>query len=241
MATEYLDDVFKYISKDTLNNMVNNNYIKCIGIESNLKLTNENGKKIGKVLLIHYSDDVPKNKRKNSLLLGMFVEFLETKIDWPDPRYKMFHIVMPHFVKPYKQELKLSVPIQYYNKDTNKQQTEMASLTYNQFMENRLCKFYYFNDWKYKWVKAYNNFRYMFSKTGQYYLAINSTVKHHFINQAALLKIISQVDNEKKKIKSEWMSYLKADAEKSQLFEMQQAIENKKLDSTDHSNVIKLK
>lgn len=239
MTTEYLDDVFKYVSQDTLDNMINNNYVKCVGIESSLKMTNENKKKIGKILLIHYSDDIPKNKQKKSLLLGMFVEFLEDKIDWSDPRHNMFHIVMPHFVKPYKQELKLLVPIQYYDKDTGKQQTEMASLTYKQFLENRLCKFYYFNDWKYKWVKAYNNFRYMFSKTGQYYLAINSTVKHHFINQAALLKIISQGNNERKRIKSEWMEYLKADAEKSRLFEIQQTIEDENINPK--SNVIKIR
>jgi hypothetical protein len=236
MSTEFLDDVFKYITEDTLNNMINNNYIKCIGIESNLNLTNENNKKIGKVVLIHYSDDVPKNKRKKSLLLGMLVEFLDIKIDWSDARYNMLHIVMPHFVKPYKQELKLSVPIDYYDRQTGKKQTGMSSLTYEQFLENRLCKFYYLNDWKFKWVNAYKNFRYMFAKSGQYYLAINSTVKHHFIPQPALLKIISQVNNERKRIKTEWMTYLRADAEKSKLFEMQMAIEDKNFN--DHSNVI---
>jgi hypothetical protein len=76
----------------------------------------------------------------------------------------------------------------------------------------------------------------MFAKSGQYYLAINSTVKHHFIPQPALLKIISQVNNERKRIKTEWMTYLRADAEKSKLFEMQMAIEDKNFN--DHSNVI---
>ena len=206
-------EVFKRITKDTFNNIVNNNYSKGIGIVSDDRLINENNKRIGKIVFIHYSETIPSNKIKKSIDLNMFVEFKEEKGLFQsrliaDGTKIGLWIVDPYFVKPYKPDPKIEVPIQVFNPKKGMLVTEMTKLTYKQFQENRLDEFFYNEKWIYRWVNAYHNFRNLFAKSGQYYLAINATVKHCWIAQVDLEKILGVVDNKKKKFKNEWTKYL---------------------------------
>jgi len=206
-------EIFSRITKETFNNIINNNYNKCIGISSDERLINEHNKRVGRVVFIHYSEIIPVNKIKKSIDLGMFVEFkeekgvLQSRLTSDGTRIGIW-LVDPYFVKPYKPDPKVEVPIQVFNIKKGTIVTEMVKLTYKQFQENRLCVFFYNEEWKYKWVNAYHNFRRLFATSGQYYLGINSTVKHCLITQVALEKILATVDNEKRKIKSEWTRYL---------------------------------
>ena len=196
-------EILKHVSEDVYYNIFNR-YTKCIGIESLADVKNENNKRVGRVLMIHYSDTIPKNKRKKTLLLGMFVSFNHRKVLWWSDN---FYLVDPFFVKPYLPDPKIEVPVNVFNAKTLNYESEMMSLTYRQFQERRLSEFFVKKQMPYHWVHAYKNFRYMFSSTGQHYLAINSTVKHCWIMQADLEHLISVIDNHKKIIKKEWFKH----------------------------------
>jgi hypothetical protein len=231
-------EILSHITDEVLNNIINN-YTKCVGVECKSDVLNQNNKNIGRTLLIYYADIIPENKRKKYLLLNQFVEFLPEKILWSalrlDNGYSVktgFHIIDPYFVKPYNTDIKIEVPITIYNAKTGKLEFTMMEKTYKQFTEHRLNLIFVAKEkeWPYKYINAYNNFRNMFASTGQYYLAINSTVKHCWITQAELVSIIGRVDNLKKRILNEWNKYLNDklsyDATFKEVYKINQSIEN---------------
>jgi hypothetical protein len=215
MENNLKSEILKYINEDTYFNILNN-YMKCIGIESKVDVLNENGKRVGRILMVHYANSVPKNKRKKSLMLGMFVEFNPSKIIYTSRKiegdYSVesgFYLVDPYFVKPYSPDPKCEVPIKVYNPRRKTFETELMKLTYKQFQARRLDEFFVENKWMYNGVKAYKNFRDVFASTGQYWMAINSTVKHCWITQDTLInKILPMVDVQKKVIKNEWLKHM---------------------------------
>jgi len=197
-------EILKHITEDTYNNILNRQS-KCIGIESLSDVKNESNKRVGRILMIHYSDAIPDKKRKKTLLLGMFVSFNQDKILWSSGN---FYLIDPYFVKSYLPDPKVEVPVNVFDPKTLSMGREIMSLTYKQFQERRLNEFFVKKKMPYHWVNAYNNFRRVFTGKGQYYLAINSTIKHCWITQGDLLHIISVINNHKKAIKNEWMKYI---------------------------------
>jgi len=238
-------EVFSRISEDTFNNIIYSNYTKCIGIESDNRIINENNKRVGKIIFIHYSETIPVNKIKKSLDLGMFVEFKEEKGTFQsrivsDGTQVGIWLVDPYFVKAYKPDPKIEVPVQILDIKTNQIVTEMRQLTYKQFQENRLNLFFYNSKWQTRWSDAYKNFRKMFAKTGLYYLAINSTVKNYLISQSDLKSILAQVDNQKRKIKSEWTRCLNQNLQTNEAMKSIQALIDKESLKQEKGNVVNL-
>jgi hypothetical protein len=248
MKTILKDEVLKHVSESTLNNIINRT-VKCIGIRSLSKKENANKKRVGKIIMIYYSDIIPKEKHKKSLLLDMIVEYKNDKIKWHSSEAtdkSGFHLVDPYYVKPYKIEPKLNVPVSVYKRKSNSIETEMVSYTYKQFQERRLDEYFIEKKWLYKGVKAYKNFRKMFASTGQYYMAINSTVKHCMISQGALEHILGMIDAKKKQIKNEWTKYMQAELSKKQ-FSCDVELDSSVVEvgyptiTTNHDNIVKFR
>ena len=72
-------------------------------------------------------------------------------------------------------------------------------------MKRKLLEFY--RTWKYVVIEAYDNFNRLFKK-GPYYFALNSTIKIYGIDQDDLLRAISIINNQKKRIKKEWTEHM---------------------------------
>ena len=190
------------------------NYKKKVGVISNLSILNENKKCIGKVVLIQ--DDI-----KKKILLDSIAEFNKDKISWSSSNFingESFYLVDSYWIKNYAPKPKIDVPVKVYDPKTKTISLEMENLNFNQFMKRRLLE----ETGKYQHliVCAYENFKYLFSKTNDYYFSLNSTIKHYHIDQTSLTTIISLVNNIKKKIKSEWDNYLRESITKDQTVKM---------------------
>lgn len=173
---------------------------KFVGVISNPRIKNENGKCIGNIILLL-------NPKKKYLLLNQIVEFYENNIKYSHNYIAndQFFLISDHWVKPYIQDPIIKVPIKVLDSKTGNEITEMIEYTYNQFQENRLLEFY--GKYNHRLVAAYKNFTNLF-KNNQYWYSINSTSKHYRVPSDWLIKFISKIDNEKKRIKSEWIRYL---------------------------------
>jgi len=229
---DYLhDEINKYLSQDSINN-INTNYSKIVGIESNLNILNENNKYVGIILL-----------RENSpkLFLDMIVEFRTDKIKWRSSKFdgeNGFYLIDPYWVKSYSPAPKIKVPIKVRVNDQIV--VVMRELNYSQFQQSRLNEYYYKNKIPYTFVAAYKNF-YKMNRPNQYYKAINSTVKNYFVNQDQLIKIISEFNQEKNRIKSEWDKFMNNFVNQSQSAKMiNELFKNRKFEK-ESANVIKLK
>lgn len=230
----YLQDkILKYCSQDTINNIISNNS-KAVGIESNLDIINENNKNVGTILLLINS---PKQKK---LHLDQIVEFNADKKFWSETNVfenKSFHLINPHFVKPYSPDPKLKVPVRVLDPKSGQIVTDMMELTYNQFLKNRIVE--KFEMAPHGLMLAYKNFYRLFPKN-EYWFAINASVKHYRVSQDDLINIISRVNNEVKNIKNEWNTYISAHFQKVESARMIQELLDKK-DSEMRSNVINFK
>jgi hypothetical protein len=194
-----LDDCLKYLADESGFVNIDTNYDKIVGIESYLGYTNENGKKVGRVLLM---------KNAKGMMLNTYVQFLEDNIKWSSSITNDgygFYIVKSHFAGKYKIEIKLKVDVLI--RDGDKLNIEKRELTFDQFKQNRMYQYYYKNKVPHCLVSAYRNF-YRLLKKNKYYYAINSTVKNYFITEEQLVKVISDFNNERNRIKKEWYKYL---------------------------------
>lgn len=195
---EFLESINKYCRQDMIDNILAG-YPKIVGIESDLDLINENNKCVGKILLL---------VKAPKLYLDEIVQFNKNKIKWKSSKYndeKGFYIIDPYWVRSYAPEPKIKVPIKIRVK--NQIVIEMRSLNYRQFQQSKLTEFYYTNKVPHILVAAYQNF-YIMNRPGQYYKAINSTVRNYFITQDQLVHCISRFNQEKNRIKNEWNKHL---------------------------------
>lgn len=210
-----------------------NNEKRKIGIISNLSILNENKKCIGKVVLLQ--DDV-----KKKILLDSIVEFNKDKISWRSSTIindEGFYLVDSYWVKNYSPTPKIDVPVKVYDPKTKSISVEMENLSFSQFMNRRLLE----ETGKYQHIviAAYENFKYLFRKSEDYYFSLNSTIKHYHIDQTSLISIISFIDNTKKKITAEWNKYLGVSITKDQTVKMVNNL-YKKSKKKQASNVVPL-
>lgn len=229
---EILKDVEKYCNERVIDSIITN-YDKIVGIESNLKITNENDKYVGTILLLH---NTPKK-----LSLDMIVEFSTEKIKYSASNYNGefgLYFINPYWVKSYAPAPKLKVPVSVFDIKQNKMVTEMAELTFGQFMKSRLLDYY--GKFQYRYVAAYENFSKLF-RNNQYYYAINSTVKHYNVKQVDLVKVLSLIDNQKKKIKAEWSEHMNSYVQNHQSTKMIEKLYGKRSRERKESNVISFK
>lgn len=173
---------------------------KYVGIISNTRIKLENGKCIGKIILLL-------KPKKRYLVLNQIVEFFEDKVKYQHSFVgnENFYLISDHWIKPFVQEIKLEVPVKVLDSKTKEIITEMMELTYKQFQENRLLEFY--EKYKYGLVAAYINFTKLF-KNNPYWYSINASAKMYRIPSDYLVRFISKVDNQKRSIKTEWISHL---------------------------------
>jgi nitrate reductase NapAB chaperone NapD len=192
----------KFCENENIIEGIYNNFSKVVGIISNLSDLSENKKSYGKTILLI-------NTNNKKLLLNQLVEFDKKRIKWEASNYINgfgFYLVDPYWVRSYKVDLKVEVPVKIFVDD--KITSEMRVLNFDQFMQSRLNQFYVREKVPYICVAAYNNF-YKMKRPGQYYKALNSTVRNYFINEKQLKKIISVINHERNKIKKEWMEHLR--------------------------------
>lgn len=206
---------------------------KLILLISDTNIKNDSGRCIGKIIALI-------NPKKKNLLLGQVVEFYDNNIKWSCSRYVNndgLHIISDHWVKPFVEDPIVNVPITVLDHNTQKDITVMIELTYKQFQERRLLEFY--GDYKHRLIAAYKNFTDLF-KNNQYWYAINSTVKHYRVDQKHLIGFLSKVDNEKKKIKTEWVRYMQYHIQENQTELKIQNLLNK-YNSSETRNVLTMK
>jgi len=230
---DYLERVNKYCDLKVINN-IKDGYKKIVGIESDLNITADNKKNVGIVCLL---DGLIKNKK---IKLDVLVQFNSKKIKWQSSNYDDnlgFYLIDPFFVKPYEPIVKIEVPVKVYDAKSEQTFSVMTKLTFNQFMKNRLLEFY--GEYQHRYIAAYDNFNYLL-KNNQYFYAINSTVKHYKIPQDKLLKVLSTIDNEKKRIKARWFEYMNIHIQKDQFGSFEKLM-NKLSSRQNKNNVIKLK
>jgi len=207
---------------------------KVVGVVSNLGIKNENEKCFGRVILLL-------NPGKKYLVLNQKVEFYEKNIKYKWSRFHDndgFYIIGDYWVKAYNREIHIEVPIKVLDYDTNKVITIMRELTYKQFQENRLNELY--RNVAHRYVAAYNNFKDLF-KNNQYGFAINATVRNCRISKDELLEFLSRIDNRKKTIKKEWVTYLnyKIQNDETELM-IQNQLNKIKMKGNNKNNVINI-
>jgi hypothetical protein len=193
-------EVEKFCENENIIEGIQNNFSKIIGIVSNVSELSENKKCYGTTILIIGNKKV---------LLNQLVEFDIKRIKWKASKYidgYGFYLVDPYWVRPYKVDLKFEVPIKIYVDD--KITTEIRELNFDQFIQSRLNEFYVREKIPYICVAAYNNF-YKMKRPGQYYKALNSTVRNYFVTEGQLKKIISTINHERNRIKKEWTEHMK--------------------------------
>jgi len=208
---------------------------KCskIGVISNINIINENDKCIGKVALIQKGI-------KKKLELNTYVEFNKDKITWRSPNIhddERFYLVDQYWVKSYMPNPKINVPTKIYNTKTKFIEIEFSYLNFGQFMKRR-----FFEETKnlpHGLIMAYENFAYMLNKTKDYYLSLNSTVKHYHITQEEFEKIRSEFNHIKKKIKKEWNEHMNQNISKDQnIKHIQELYKNYKLNKISNVQIM---
>lgn len=206
---------------------------KLLIIIADLKLKNDNGKCMGKIIGLI-------NPKKKYLILNQIVEFYEKNIKWSCTRHvnnNGLYIISDFWVKPFIHESKIDVPIKVLDQDTNKEITIMRKLTYKQFQENRLLDFY--GRYTYRLVSAYKNFNDLF-KNHDYWYCINATVRNYRVDKEHLRAFLGMVDTQKKQIKHEWLRYMQYDWQQNQTnLKIQNLID--RYNSTQSENVFQFK
>lgn len=228
------DECLKYLSNTSVIDNIFTNYSKVVGIKSNLNILNENKKHVGKIILL---SDAPK------LYLNQIVEFNSEKIKWKssdiDKDENGFYLVNRYWVKSYAPVPKIEVPVKVYDPRTKKFVIEIVNLNYYQFRKRKLIDFY--RKWEYVIIAAYDNFNYLLKKN-PYYYAINSTVKIYGIDQDDLIRAISIINNQKKKIKKEWNEHLNNHFQQNESSKMIKKLYDKQaLEQTNNVVVFKKK
>ncbi len=204
MNNNYLiNDIKKYCTTEVVNNIYIN-YPKSVGIESDLSMINENNKNVGRILLLNNTE------KKYNLFLDQIIQFKNKNIKWRSVNTKDgfgFYIVNAYWVKPYAPKPKIKVGV--YVRVDNELAIEMIEMTHDEFKQRKLTEYYYKNKIPYIKVAAYRNFYTMLGKyPGQAFKAKNSTCKHYLITQKDLDNILSEFNNERKRINVEWNKYL---------------------------------
>lgn len=227
-----LEETRIYCKDDTIENLYAN-YSKVFGIESDISVKNKTGKCVGKIIF--------KNET-TKLNLGVIVQFNENKIKWRSITLNGnlgFYIVDQYWCKDYSPSPHIDVPVEVYDEKNDQIITEIQKMTFSQFLNRRLFKFY--SRFKYQFVAAYKNFYELKSKQNPYYYCINATVRNYCVKQADLKKFISLVNNEKSRIKTEWNKLLNQSIRNDQSLAMINKLyhENEKIKKTN--NVIKMK
>jgi hypothetical protein len=211
---EYLyKEIDDFCNEDVLEK-IESNFGKIVGIKTWLGGKDENDKMVGTAILLLNCE--------KKIILGHHVQFDEDKIKWKSQNTTIdddgneygFFLVDPYWVKPWTSDPKIKVPIKVFIE--NEVKTETRELTFEAFQQQRLKEFYLKEKVPYIIVEAYRNF-YKLKKPGQYYKAINSTVKHYFIPEEKLKSIISTINHERNRIKREWMNILKESYAKKQI------------------------
>lgn len=225
-----LSDVLNFCKQNVLDN-IENEYSKIVGIESNL-LINENDKYVGRVLLLINS---PK------LFLDQIIQFNKDKIKWQSSNCSgedhRFYLVDPYWVTSYAPKPVIRVPVKVKVKD--QMVVEIRELNFDQFQQSKLNEFYYINKVPHTLVAAYQNF-YKMNRPGQYYKAINSTIKNYFITQDQLTHVISRFNQEKNRIKNEWNKHLNEHFQHNESARMIEKLFKKQV-TKSQSNVISFK
>lgn len=219
-----------FCNEQMLESIYSNNKKK-IGVISNLSLLVD-GKAIGKIALIQ--SDV-----KKKLHLDSYVQFNPEKTCWHASKFidgEGFYLVDSYWIKDFKPDVKIDVPVKVYDPKTQVISIEIQKLTFSQFIKRRLLE--ETGQYKYIAIRAYENFSYLMSKTNDYYFALNSTIKHYHIDQTGLTQIISFVSNCKKKIKKEWNELLNEAVAKDQAVKAVATLYKKS--KSDNSNVVPL-
>ncbi|MFW9871712.1 MAG: hypothetical protein ACFFG0_01330 [Candidatus Thorarchaeota archaeon] len=232
---EYLIKEFKkYLDLSAIENIKSDkDYKKIVGIESNLKIINENNKHVGKIIL---KKDAPK------LFLNMIVEFNRNNIKWRSTYNEIeqgLYLVNPYWVKPYSPDPKIEVPI--YVKVNGHFAKEMRKMTYEQFKSCRMKEYYYKNKVPHILVEAYRNF-YRMNKPGEWAKAINSTIKNYFVSQEQLQYILATFNQEKNRIKNEWNKYLEVHLREDESAKMlNELFEKREKEENNFDKVINLR
>jgi len=209
------------------------NYPKIVGIETNLNIINENDKYVGRILILLNAP--------GKLYLDMIVEFNRNKIKWHNVKEvdgKKLVLVDPYWVKSYAPSPKIKVQVKVFNQKSEQFVVEVMNLNFHQFQRRKLNEF--LRQWQYILVAAYDNFYYLL-KNNEYYFAINSTVKHYGLTQDSLKKVISIINNEKKKIKKEWNEYLNRHIQENESAKLIEELYGKRFKEEKTSNVVSFK
>jgi len=230
------DLVLKYIPEESHHNLYANRELgKIVGIECNPTIKNENHKEVGRVIFL--------NGVKKKLHLNMMVEFRIEKNKWysiskQDENGNMMYLVNPYWVKPYEPVLKVEVPISVYDPKTDSILTILRKYTYESFVEYHLLE--YFEKHPHRIVAAYYNFVKLY-KNNKYWYAVNATVRNYRVHQDLLTKLISDVNIEKKRIKSKWMMYLQSGLKKDSTLKMLNKLFNDCENERKIDNVVRLR
>jgi hypothetical protein len=197
-----MDYIAENMSRHLKRNAIDNipeEYSKIVGIESNL-LVNENDKYVGRVVLLLNTKNV---------FLDQIIQFNKNKIKWRSSKCwdegNKLYLVDPYWVKSYAPAPKIRVPVKVVV--DGQIVIEMRDLNFKQFKQAKLEYFYHDNKVLHTLVSAYKNF-YRMNKPGQYYKAINATVKNYFITQEQLVQVIALFNQERNRIKIEWNKHL---------------------------------
>lgn len=228
----FLEEIKKYCNDDTVENICVN-YPKSFGIEADLSILTEKNKCIGKII---YENNSTKLK------LGIIVEFDEKKIKWKSSRFYKnfgFYIVDQYWCKHYAPVPKINVPVEIFNEKENKIELELQKMSFEQFMKRKLFSFY--KKFAYKYVAAYDNFFSLISSKKPYYYCINCTVRNYHVSQKDLQKIITVINHEKKRIKTEWNNLLNESIRNDKSIEMMNKLYSQKSNENNSANVIKFK
>jgi hypothetical protein len=228
----HLENLNLYCTEDTINNLYGN-YLKSFGIESDLSITNEKGKCVGKIIF-----ECKTSKYK----LGYIIQFDSSKIKWRSVHLNgnfTFCIVDQYWCKEYSPSPRIDVPVEVYDEKTNSLITVIQKMTFSQFLKRRLYMFY--SKYAHKYVAAYNNFYELKSKQNQYYYCINATVRNYLVKQEDLKKFISLVNHEKRRIKTEWNELLNQAIRNDQSIAMMNKLYNENEKVKDSTNVIKIR
>ena len=196
-------EIQPFCSDETIYNIYKN-HTKVVGIKYNPSIINENNRYVGEILLINNVPD------KDRLFLGSIVQFHTEKLQWRSIKIDgdfEFCLINSHYVKSYAPDPKINVPVVI--REDDKFIIENVKLTLNQYKQRRMNEYYYKNKTPYIHVAAYRNFYKMLPTCqGFEYRAFNSTSKHYYISQDELKSILSEFNNERKRINRDWNKWM---------------------------------
>ena len=232
----------KYISKDTIENIMNRNS-NFYGLTSNLSIVLDNKKCFGKVVLF------VNLKTKKKIVMNDIVEFYSSKIVWSSTNFdsdgNTLHLIKPHWCKIYFSEAKIPVPVKVllhnYNKDTGEckyyDAIERQYMTRANFIKRRMLE--RFGDHKYGEVVACENMSERWWENKDYYKSHNETVKNYWIEGEKMKTLYSEFTNAKKDFAKEWdklkIKWYEQNASEKQIqVQIDKYQEKQKIESSDN-------